>query len=271
MAWIAEGPLTALAFCWRIERPDGAGLALTSSDREMWRGGVRYRPSPGVTPAAISRVLAPDADESEISGAITSDALSSRDLEQGRWNGSAVALTAFDWIQVDRDADGVPLLAGELGEVAIGDDAFSADLRGAAAKLSQPPCPRTSPECRAALADKCCRVDLAARTTRATVASADGNLLQLGEAIDERYLFGRLRFLAGENCGLTTTVLGVNGAQLALRDRPPRAVEAGTLVELREGCDKRFATCKGRFANSANFRGEPHLPGTDLLTRYPGS
>ena len=41
-------------------------------------------------------------------------------------------------------------------------------------------------------------------------------------------------------------------------------------VSLTEGCDKRFATCRTRFANSANFRGEPHLPGNDLLTRYPG-
>ncbi len=41
-------------------------------------------------------------------------------------------------------------------------------------------------------------------------------------------------------------------------------------IALTEGCDKRFATCRTRFANSENFRGEPHLPGNDLLTRYPG-
>jgi uncharacterized phage protein (TIGR02218 family) len=38
-----------------------------------------------------------------------------------------------------------------------------------------------------------------------------------------------------------------------------------------EGCDKRLETCRDRFANTLNFRGEPHLPGNDLLTRYPGS
>ena len=45
----------------------------------------------------------------------------------------------------------------------------------------------------------------------------------------------------------------------------------GTLIELIEGCDKRFETCRDRFANALNFRGEPHLPGIDLLTRYPGA
>ncbi len=41
-------------------------------------------------------------------------------------------------------------------------------------------------------------------------------------------------------------------------------------VELIEGCDRQLATCRDRFANIANFRGEPHLPGNDLLTRYGG-
>jgi uncharacterized phage protein (TIGR02218 family) len=48
-------------------------------------------------------------------------------------------------------------------------------------------------------------------------------------------------------------------------------VAVGALVELIEGCDKIFATCRDRFANGENFRGEPHLPGADLLTRYPGA
>ena len=44
----------------------------------------------------------------------------------------------------------------------------------------------------------------------------------------------------------------------------------GALVEIEQGCDKRLATCSGRFGNAVNFRGEPWLPGIDLLTRYPG-
>ncbi len=52
---------------------------------------------------------------------------------------------------------------------------------------------------------------------------------------------------------------------------PAFAIEPGTPVELTEGCDRRFETCVARFANAANFRGEPHLPGNDLLTRYPGA
>ena len=57
---------------------------------------------------------------------------------------------------------------------------------------------------------------------------------------------------------------------MTLRDPPRIAIEAGARLWLTEGCDKRFETCWSRFANAINFRGEPHLPGNDLLTRYPG-
>ena len=35
------------------------------------------------------------------------------------------------------------------------------------------------------------------------------------------------------------------------------------------GCDKRLDTCSDRFANVLNFRGEPYVPGADLLLSYP--
>nr|WP_070158321.1 phage BR0599 family protein [Sphingobium phenoxybenzoativorans] len=57
---------------------------------------------------------------------------------------------------------------------------------------------------------------------------------------------------------------------VTLADPPAFVVAAGTLALLTEGCDKRMATCSARFGNAANFRGEPYLPGNDLLTRYPG-
>jgi uncharacterized phage protein (TIGR02218 family) len=268
MGSIAQGPLTSLVFCWRLERSDGVGISLTSSDRDIVAGGVVYRSAPGVTPAAISRSLGLEPDSGEVAGALSAHALTESDLALGRWNSARISLFAIDWTDPDRET--IPLLAGELGEVAIEGDSFSAELQGAAARLSQPPCPSTSSECRASFGDKHCRVDLAGRTMRTKVTSVADNLLHLDEQVDEKFLFGRLRYLGGENCGLASVILGVSGTQVSLRERPRGALEPGTLVQLREGCDKRFATCTSRFQNGANFRGEPHLPGTDLLTRYPG-
>jgi uncharacterized phage protein (TIGR02218 family) len=269
MGSIADGPLTSLAFCWRLERCDGAGLGLTSSDREIVEDGIAYRSAPGVTPAAITRSLGLEPDSGEVAGALSADALSENDLALGRWNGAQIDLFAVDW--TDPKSPPIALLGGELGEVSIESEGFSAELRGAAAKLAKRPCPSTSPECRAALGDKQCRVDLAGRSLRALVTSCQDNVLQLDRSIDDRFLFGPVRYLTGDNCGLSTAILAVSGAEVSLRDRPRAAVAPGTIVQLREGCDKRFETCVSRFQNGVNFRGEPHLPGTDLLTRYPGA
>jgi uncharacterized phage protein (TIGR02218 family) len=269
MSGIAEGQLTSLALCWRIERADGAGLALTSHDRPVARDGITYRPAPGMTPAAVARRLGIEPSDGEAKGAVTSDALSEGDMADGRWNGARVALSAIDWAA--SEAEPVRLLGGRLGTVALRGDEFTADLSGATARLDEPVCPATSAECRAQLGDRKCRVDLAGRTMVATVTAAVGGQLTLDQVAGADFVLGRLVYLSGRNCGLQTVIIGAADNVVDVRDLPRGTVEAGTKVELRHGCDKRFETCAARFANAVNFRGEPHLPGNDLLTRYPGA
>ena len=269
MTNIADGDLTAIALCWRVERADGAGIGLTSHDLALAKSAVRYEPAPGMLPAAITRSLGLDPHSSEISGVLSSDALEEQDLALGRWDGARVRLFAMDW-EAPTDAQ-IDLLGGSLGEVSIDGTGFSAALAGSAARLDAPIFPSTSPHCRAEFGDKRCRVDLAGRSLFTTVVSSSGGALTLEGPLDDRFLLGRLRYMSGENCGRSTVVIAVDGSVARVRDLPRAPVEDGCRVELREGCDKTFQTCVDRFANAVNFRGEPHLPGTDLLTRYPGA
>lgn len=269
MAGLNEGELTSMALCWRLERPDGAGIGLTSHDRALTIGGLIHEPTPGITPAAIVRSAGLDPHSGEVGGALSSDALDERDLAVGRWNGATISLIAVDWN--DPGAEPITLISGELGTVALAGDTFTAELNGAAAKLERPACPATSAECRAQLGDKSCRVDLAGRTLIARISAIADGELTLDQAVDERFLFGRLRYLDGENAGMASVILAASGDTVRPRDLALGAIEPGERVELREGCDKRFGTCSTRFANAVNFRGEPHLPGNDLLTRYPGA
>ena len=266
---IVAGELTNVAFCWRLERADGAGLGLTSHDRTLTKDDVTYVPSPGMAPAAVTRSLGLEPNSGEVAGALTGEALDENDLALGRWDGASAELFAMDWS--DPDSDAVDLIAGELGEISIDGDDFSAELRGAAAKLEEMVCPSTSPQCRAQFGDEKCRVDLAGRTRRATVTDCSNGEMTLDQVIGSEFLLGRLRYMGGDNCGRSSVIIAVDGASIRLRDLPRGEVETGCVVELREGCDKRLQTCVERFANAVNFRGEPHLPGADLLTRYPGA
>lgn len=266
---ITDGPLTSMALCWRLERCDGAGIALTSHDEPIVRDDVTFEPSPGMNPASIVRSIGLQPDSSEVAGALSSGALDESDLELGRWDGAAVQLTAYDW--EDSGASPIAFLAGEIGTVSSKDEAFTAELLGAASKLDMPVCPATSAECRAHFGDKDCRIDFAGRNIKATIVAADGGSLTIDPAVDDRFVLGRLRYMSGANCGQSTVIIATGGNVVRVRDLPRGAAEAGSRVELREGCDKTFATCVSRFGNAVNFRGEPYLPGNDLLTRYPGA
>lgn len=263
-----SGELSTLAFCWCLERRDGAGLALTSHDQQLTLDGIGYEPAPGMTPAAIRSEIGLDPKSSEATGSLSCTAISETDIAAGRWDGSALKLSAADWTV---PSETHALLEGELGEVSTRDGSFEAELKGAAARLERPICPLTSPTCRAELGDPKCQVDMAGRRMRATVTGAAAHIVTVDCSVDERFRFGELKYLAGSANGERRTILGVDGQQLHLRSAPAGEVAVGTAVELVEGCDKLLATCSARFANAANFRGEPHLPGNDLLTRYPGA
>jgi uncharacterized phage protein (TIGR02218 family) len=267
-----ERELTTLAFCWRVERRDGICLGFTSHDRDLVIGGLVYRSAPGLLPSAISVSDGFDSSTLDVSGALTGDSISEADLAAGRWDRAAAALFLVDW--ADPDGERLALVRGEIGDVGMRANGFEAELRGPAALLERPVVEQTSPECRAELGDKRCRVDMAGRivTTR-IVSSPAESVVVVAEAPGAAgaYAFGRLRWIGGANSGLESAVAASDGAQLTLREAPPFPVAEGDLVEIFQGCDKSFATCRERFANAENFRGEPHLPGMDLLTRYPGA
>lgn len=263
--------LSTLALCWLVERCDGVTLALTDHDRDLIVGSVVFRAAPGMTPSAVVRGEGLDADTMEARGALHAAAITEHDLDAGRWDGARVTMSAVDWS--DPGAASIPLGEGTIGEVEVRDGAFSAELRGPAARLERAVTEATSPECRAELGDRRCRVPMAARRRFARVTASAGATMTLDTAEPRAgaYGDGRLRWLGGANCGLESVVLNSSAASLTLRMPPAFAVEAGVLVEVIEGCDKRLTTCAGRFGNAINFRGEPFLPGIDLLTRYPGA
>jgi uncharacterized phage protein (TIGR02218 family) len=272
MPSFVERALTTLAFCWRVERRDGICLGFTSHDRDLVIGGLVYRCAPGMLPSAISVSDDFDASTLDVRGALTSDSIGEADLAAGRWDRAAVSLFMVDW--EDPGGEALKLARGELGDVTVKANGFEAELRGPAALLEQAVAEQTSPECRAELGDRRCRVDMAkrVRVTKVT-ATPEEAVVVVAEAPGGpgAFGFGRLRWIDGANSGLESAILASDGTALRLQEPPPFAIAAGDVVEIAEGCDKSFATCRARFANAENFRGEPHLPGMDLLTRYPGA
>ncbi len=264
--------LTYLALCWRIARADGVTLGFTSHDAPVIVAGLAYASAPGMTPSAVVTSDGLDVNTMEVAGALSHDTITADDLDAGRFDAAEVRLFMADWR--DPDAGQLLLARGTLGEVASGigaDAGFTATLRGPAAALAATVIETCSPECRAELGDARCRIAMRGRVRRLAVAGADGRRVTLAgcdAALAALLIDGRLRVLGGPGAGLESRIVGADGAVLVLDAALP--LSTGVPCEVREGCDKRFATCVGRFGNAANFRGEPHVPGGDVLTRFPG-
>jgi len=272
MASFLQHELTSACLCWRLERRDGVALGFTTHDRDLVIGGLGYRAAPGMLPSAVSVSDGFDPDNVDVKGALSSDAITAADLKAGRWDGAALAVFMTSWEAPG--AERLHVARGTLGEVSVSGEAFEAELKGPSAALEAPVVEQTSPECRASLGDKRCRVDLAGRVRLARLVSAQDAVVGVGfrdgapAPADGAYAYGRLRWIGGANSGLLSAVRASSGSSVTLREAPAFVPAPGDLVELSEGCDRRLETCVGRFANGVNFRGEPHLPGMDLLTRY---
>lgn len=272
-AAMAGTTLSTIVLCWRVERRDGVTIGLTAHDRPLEIDKLLYRATPGITPSAVVRSAGLEADTMDVTGALSGGGLTEVDLLAGRWDGARVMVFAMDWASGLRVA---ALGEGRIGAVETRDGGFTAELAGLTAALARPVVEETSAECRAGLGDARCRVAMAGRRRFARVMAAADVVLTMdapepaNEPVADAYGGGLVRWFGGANGGLESAVAASAGRTVTLRMPPRFAVAAGTLIELIEGCDKSLATCAGRFANAANFRGEPFLPGMDLLTRYPG-
>ena len=102
-------------------------------------------------------------------------------------------------------------------------------------------------------------------------------------AVDDWFAHGALFFETGDNLGRTVEIKSWVQATrtISLYFPTPFPVVAGTRIWLYPGCDKRASTCSSKFiipeslnfsatqGNIENYRGEPFVPGQDVLTSYP--
>jgi uncharacterized phage protein (TIGR02218 family) len=266
------GPVTTAAYGWRLERRDGVTLAFTSHDRDVEIDGVVHLSSPGMLPSSIQESLGLETDGLEVQGNLDASAICVADLQAGRWDSARLTIYLFDWAQPSLEKR--ILASGELGEVSFSSSGFQADLRGLTALLDMQVAPQTSPGCRAKFCGTECGLNEGRYRHEARVQSVLGEQINFANALPggaNGFAYGQLRFLDGANCGLVSDVAISSFNQIILVRPPAFTVLPNARVELIQGCDKTMATCSDRFANAINFRGEPYLPGNDLLTRYPGA
>ena len=264
--------VTTLATCWRLTRRDGRVFGFTDHDRPLVYGGSVHDAATGFTATeAVAR-----ADFSigglEIDGALTSDAITAEDVEAGLWDGAAVEIDLVDWTD---PASRVTLRRGTFGEITRLDHAFRAEVRSLAHVLDQTRGRLFQHGCDADFGDaRCGRVEPRRPATvvevfdrrRFRVSGVDDVASEAFDRGVATFRSGACRDRIGEIRLHRREAIGV---VLDLWLALPADLAVGDELELAHGCDKRFETCRDRFANTLNFRGFPHIPGNDFLLASP--
>lgn len=261
-----EDDLETVATFWRVFRKDGVAMGFTTHDRDLVFAGLRHKATPGMAPAAIRMTTEIQDDSAEVKGALSHNAISEEDLAAGLFDEATISIGAVDWVTLENAV----LFSGQLGRTQQGESAFSAQLRSAKHVLNQDLTPRTSPTCRAIFCGKECGLSSERFASRRRVLAVDEetNQIEMDGLPGDNFIDGTARLLAGPQTGLRFGIVAANNGWLTL-DRPISSdTPVGALIELIEGCDHTLSTCASRFDNARNFRGEPYLPGNDLLARY---
>lgn len=269
---------TTLCWCWQLARRDNRVMGFTDHDLPLSFGGVTYEAASGFTATEIQSSLGLAVDNLDVSGALSSSAITEADISAGVYDGARVEIWRVNWAEPSQR---VLMRAGHLGEISRGDLYFSAEVRGLAARLQQKQGRLYQAHCDADLADARCGVDLDAGDYRASVSVIAQNGPQsvtvdgLAGYAAGWFTRGVMTFEDGANRGLSYPIqlhqITSGIVILSTWSSFVFEVEAGAALSLVVGCDKRFATCVEKFSNGANFRGCPHMPGNDYLTNYPNS
>ncbi|MEM8772633.1 MAG: DUF2163 domain-containing protein [Pseudomonadota bacterium] len=264
---------TTLATCWRITRRDGFVLGFTDHDRALTFDGTNFLPNSGASGSALASSADLSVDNSDIEGALSADAMSAEDLAAGRYDGASVEVFRVNWTT---PAERALLKTGVIGEVSREGSAFRAELRGLSAALDQPHGRVFGRLCDVNLGSAQCGVDVenpAYRTTGAVTALIDDQRFiasGFSSFDDDWFAHGVLTWQTGANAGAAAHIKtqGANGA-VSLWLPAGSAIAAGDTFAANAGCDKRFETCRAKFANAVNFRGFHLMPGNDFAVSYP--
>lgn len=259
---------TTLCRCWSLTRRDGEILGFTDHDRSLAFDDVAFAAVTGLEAAETASELGFAIGGGEVAGAFAVTGLNETDLARGLYDDARLSVWLVNWADPEQR---ILLETGFVGEVRRGEAGFTAEVRGIAKAFDEERGRLYLRACAADLGDARCGVTLV--PVEGEVASSDGRIGLTADGFDSypdgHFTGGRLLFTAGGNVGFATEIKrhAARDGEVALQlwQAAPQPIEPGDAFSVTPGCDKSFATCRVKFANGANFRGFPHIPGNDFI------
>jgi uncharacterized phage protein (TIGR02218 family) len=270
------GGETTLAQCWRVIRTDGVVLGFTDHDVALTVSGTPCRPLHGLDGGEVPARLGAQVETGEVIGILADEAIAEDDILLGRYDGAQVETWLVNWRSPDQT---LLRRVDTIGEIIREDGIFRAELRSAQEALNTVRGRLYQGLCDAVVGDARCGVNLGAsgRSGTATVTGIIDpfcvSVSGLAGFAEDWFAHGLASWSLGKKAGLTDAVLTHNrigdAIVLGFVHRVGDWVAVGDTLTVTAGCDRRFATCREKFGNTVNYRGFPHVPGSDFVLRHP--
>lgn len=248
----------------------GQAIRLTTHASSLVFEGFTYTPAEAIDASAQSEATGGEDFDTSFTGALTSDLLTSADLNNGVYRGASVLEQIVDWRYPYAGA--LRSYQYFIEDVQWDGEQFDARCAGMNTYLQRAKGRVFSRQCVVDLADKECGVDLtqiANAQMDLTITGTTGDrhfsaTLPTQSLPDDWWIWGKVEWLSGANVGRFATMVSYsNPGDFKIAERMPFDIAAGDEVRLQAGCDKTRGTCAGKFNNFQRFQGQPYVRGAD--------
>ena len=270
-----QGNCTTLCWCWMVQRTDYVKMGFTDHDKALVFDGVTFEAAAGFTGSDVEASLGLSVNNMDVEGALSSDKITEADIAAGFYDDATITLYRVNWQDVTQREI---MQHGNIGEISRGELFFSAEMRSLAHRLNQNIGRTFQYGCDAELGDERCGVNLNENqyTYAATVKEVQDRVFTcpgIDHFTADLFSWGDLLWFTGGNRGTRAKVkvhkVTEDGlAQLTLWQAPVQPIKPGDFFGVFAGCPHTFSACRDKFANTANYRGFPHMPGPDFVLSY---
>ena len=257
--------------CWKIELSNGNILGFSTNDGEFNYDGIKFNPLSADNIKTIDVSLDIKADEFKISNLISSELIRVDDILNGLYDNAKVEIFLIDISRLDLGK--VSLLNGIISSIECDDNIFTANIKGLKNELNKTIGEIYSPLCRARFCDSKCGLTMANYEFNGTIDFVEDNynFATNNEEIRSKNVGyfdnGIIEFMDGDNIGKKTEINQFSGGKFLILSELSYDLKVGDKFKVLAGCNKNFKSCCEKFNNAINFRGEPHLPGIELLLK----